>query len=314
MDLHHLRHAIALADESHFGRAAARLGMAQAPLSQSIQRLERELGLVLFERSHKGTRLTAAGEAFVTDARVAVAAAERAANLARAVADQQAPVRIGLVSLALWGPLPSLLKTAQAAAIPVTLIESSTDDQLALVASGELDLAFVSPPFAAPARLQAREIAAEPLIAALPAASLRSDEADAVSLARLSHRLILFPSTQGPTLHQAILTLFRARGLQAQVVQEASRMPTILTLVAAGLGAALVPAGVARHMPVPGVAFRRLKDAREAPTWPLTLAHLPLPAKSPAANLLRRWRQQTAKPQRAHGTLTFGAHRGRLRS
>ena len=289
MDLHHLRHAIALADEGHFGRAAARCGMAQAPLSQSIQRLERELGFALFERSRKGTRLTPAGQAFVTDARVAVTAAERAANIARSVADQQTPVRIGLVSIALWGPLPALLKAAHAAAIPVTLTEASTDDQLDLVATGKLDLAFVSPPFAGPARLHARAMTAEPLIAALPAASLRADESEAVPLARLAHRLILFPSAQGPALHAAILALFRARGLQPHVVQEAARMPTILTLVAAGLGAALVPAGVARHMPVPGVAFRRLKDVRDVPKWPLTLVHLPLPAKSPAASLLRHW-------------------------
>lgn len=290
MDLHHLRHAIALADERNFGRAAARLGMAQAPLSQSIQRLENSLGVRLFERGRGGTRLTAAGEAFVGEARVAVAAADRARNLAQAAAERRAVVRIGLVSLALWGPIPSLLKTANEAGIAIRLVELGTDDQLALLAKGELDVALVSPPFAAPPRLRTFELAAEELMAALPASEVGDDRP--IGIAQLARRLILFPRSQGPFLYDAILALFHSRGLSPSVVHEASRMPTILTLVAAGLGAALVPAGVSRHMPVPGVAFRRLAEVRAAPNWPLALVHLPLPSKGDAAELLRRWRRR----------------------
>src|ERR1700752_3093350 len=104
MELQGLRHILLVAEEGHFGRAAQRLGMAQPPLSQSIRRSERELGVALFERTPKGAALTAAGRAFLTEARVAVAAAERATAQARA-AVKRYPVRMGVASPALWGPL-----------------------------------------------------------------------------------------------------------------------------------------------------------------------------------------------------------------
>jgi DNA-binding transcriptional LysR family regulator len=113
-----------------------------------------------------------------------------------------------------------------------------------------------------------------------------------VPLEALADRLVLFPRAQGPSLHDAILALFRRHGLVPSVVHEAPRMPTILTLVAAGLGASLVPAGVRHHLPMPGVAFRPLAAAAgEVPSWPLALAHMPLPVASAPAALLRRWRR-----------------------
>jgi DNA-binding transcriptional LysR family regulator len=89
MELQRLRHILCVADEGHFGRAAQRLGMAQPPLSQSIRRSERELGIALFERTPKGAVLTAAGRACLPEARVAVAAAERATAQARSAVRRQ---------------------------------------------------------------------------------------------------------------------------------------------------------------------------------------------------------------------------------
>jgi DNA-binding transcriptional LysR family regulator len=107
------RHFLAVAEERHFGRAALRLGIAQPPLSQSIRRLEYALGVALFVRSTQTVRLTPAGEAFWPEARVAVAAADRAVELARAASEVGAAVRVGAVSLALFGSLPRLLRVAR---------------------------------------------------------------------------------------------------------------------------------------------------------------------------------------------------------
>jgi DNA-binding transcriptional LysR family regulator len=297
MDLHHMRHVIAVAEHAHFGRAAEHLGMAQPPLSQSIRRLERELGVVLFERDRRGARATPAGQAFIAEARAALAAAERATRQARAAATQRRPVAIGLVSAATWGPVPDLLRVAHQAGIPVELHESTTERQLELLGEGQLDLAFVSPPWPAIPRLKVHELEAQPLVAALPDEGGRWPEGKPVPLARLAEGLILFPRPQGPALHDAILSLFRTRGLDVRVVQESGRMPTILALVAAGLGAALVPAGVARALAVKGVAFRPV-DGPGVPHWPLSLVHLPLLARGTAALLVGHWTARVRRPTR----------------
>jgi DNA-binding transcriptional LysR family regulator len=284
MELRQLRHAIAVADEGHFGRAAMRLGMAQPPLSQSIARLERSLGVRIFDRGRSGSRPTEAGRHFLDEARSILAAAERAAHLARAAAAAEASVRIGFASNALWGPLPDLLSLARHAGIAVRLAEMPTEPQLEALVRGHLDLGLVAPPFDAPSRLTVRDLGAERLVAALPA--VRGHAMAETTLAALADELILFPEMQGPALHAKILAAFRSAGLSPRIAQEAQRMPTILTLVAAGLGCGLVPEGVPRRLPVPGVVFQPVKDGDGLPLWPLAVAHMPLPAKSPAAVLL----------------------------
>lgn len=292
--LHHLRHAVAVADEAHFGRAAKRLGMAQPPLSQSIARLERALGARLFGRGGRFVRPTEAGAAFLAEARTALAAAARAAALARAAARAGTPVRIGFTSQALWHALPELLSAAHRAGIRVELHELPTARQLAALTEGELDLALVAPPFEPLRRVTVRDLGAERLVAALPAGRAPADGA-AVGLASLSEDLILFPAVQGPALHGGILAAFRAAGLTPRIVQEAPRMATILTLVAAGLGCALVPEGVRRRLPMPGVGFHELADGGGLPRWPLALAHLPLAATGSPARLLSAWRAHSER-------------------
>lgn len=291
MNLQRYRHFLAVAETGHVGRAAERLGMRQPPLSQSLQRLERDLGVTLLERTPHGVRLTAAGEAFRPEAQAALAAAERAAMLARAAGTAPAPVRVGVVSLALVETLPGLLAAARDAAIPVSVHALSTNAQLAALADGRLDLGLVSPPFEAPARLRVATIADEPILAALPAAEAGPADVP-VALEAIRDRLILFPRADGPALHDAILALFRMRGLAPRIVQETpADMLTTLALVAAGIGVSFAPAAIARTVAIAGVAFRPLATEGPVPGWPVALAHMPLAARSPAARLLARWRR-----------------------
>jgi DNA-binding transcriptional LysR family regulator len=288
MDLQRLRHIVVVAEERHFGRAAARLGMAQPPLSQSIRRSERDLGVILFERSRKGVHLTAAGQALLPEARAAVAAAERAAALARMAASRN-PVRIGVASPALWGPLPTLLRIAHQGSIRIELIEASTNDQLAALAHGGIDLGLLSPPFDAPPRLRVIDLSTDPLIAAVPENGTAGHKA--VPLSFLADRLILFPERHGPFLHAAILRLFATHGLSPLIVQEARDLMPTLALVAAGLGSTLVPAGLARCLSIRDVAFCPLADVNETPRWPIAVAHMPLTAGGEPAKLLRLWQR-----------------------
>jgi DNA-binding transcriptional LysR family regulator len=295
MELQRLRHILCVADEGHFGRAAQRLGMAQPPLSQSIRRSERELGIALFERTPKGAVLTAAGRAFLPEARVAVAAAERATAQARSAVRRQ-PVRVGVASPALWGPLPTLLRLAQGACIPVELIEASTNDQLEALANGELDMGLLSPPFDAPPRLRVIDLSTDRLVAAMP--ERIAGERTLAPLGLLAERLILFPQRQGPFLHAAILNLFATHGLSPVIVQEARDMMPTLMLVAADLGSTLVPESLALRMTIHDVAFRPLADVNEVPTWPLAIAHMPLSASSDPGRLLGLWRRNEGSQRR----------------
>jgi DNA-binding transcriptional LysR family regulator len=295
MELQRLRHILCVAEEGHFGRAAQKLGMAQPPLSQSIRRSERELGVALFERTSKGAILTAAGHAFLPEARVAVAAAERATAQARSAVARH-PVRVGVASPALWGPLPALLRLARGASIPVELIEASTNDQLRALANGELDMGLLSPPFDAPPRLRVIDLSTDRLVAAMPE-RIAGERAQA-PLALLAERLIMFPQRQGPSLHAAILGLFAKHGLSPAIVQEARDLMPTLMLVAAGLGSTLVPESLALRVTIQDVVFRPLADVDQVPTWPVAIAHMPLSAETEAGKLLGLWRRTQDLPRR----------------
>ncbi|MDK1494718.1 LysR family transcriptional regulator [Sinorhizobium sp. 7-81] len=133
MELRHLRHFLAVADELHMGRAAERLGMAQPPLSQSVARLEKELGVRLFDRANRRLTLTRAGVAFLDEARSSVLHADAAYALARSAEDGAAgEVRIGFVSAALYEHLPRRLARLRQTlpAVQPKLFELSTNEQL----------------------------------------------------------------------------------------------------------------------------------------------------------------------------------------
>ena len=157
---------MAVVDEGSFARAALRLGISQPPLSQSIRRLERDLGVSLLARTTQKVSLTKAGEAFYPEAMVTIAAAQRAMHLARAAECTDPPVRIGFVSVALFEVLPQVLAHAQELNIPVKVVYASTNDQIAALADGRLDLGFVTPPFDTVPRLQSSLIADENVVLA----------------------------------------------------------------------------------------------------------------------------------------------------
>lgn len=291
MSIQRLRHFIALAEEGNFARAAERCSIRQPPFSQSIARLERDCGATLFQRAAAGTKLTPAGEALLPEARITVSAFDRGSALARRTAQVGQPVRIGLVHAALWGVMPTLLTLAHDAEIPVELIQMRSNEQLEALADGRLDLGVASPPFAMTARMRTIPVHGEEIVAALPAART-PERGDTIALAEIADRLVMFPRQQGPALHEAILALFAAQGLTPRILQETPEMMTTLALVAAGIGAAFVPASVARALPAVGVLYRRIADDVAVPSWPLALVHMPLPATSPAGRLLAAWRRK----------------------
>lgn len=261
------------------GRAARLLGMAQPPLSQSIARLEKELGVRLLERTNRRLTLTAAGAAFLADAQASVRHAEAARAIARQAAEGIAgEIRIGFVSAALYEQLPARLSRLREALpnIRPQLSELSTNDQLAALAEGKLDIGFVHPPLGTQQRLDMLEFPEEESLAAL-ADDGRTGGITLAEIAALG--LILFPAAQGPVLHARILDTFTRAGLAVPVVQEANRALTMLSLVSAGLGAALLPRSTQR-LAFRGTRYAPISDA----TLPaMTLAMVRRRAPQPPA-------------------------------
>ena len=260
MELRHLRHFLAVADELHMGRAAQRLGMAQPPLSQSIARLERELGVKLFDRANRRLALTRPGAAFIAEARASVRHADGALVVARAAGNGEAgEVRIGFVSAALYERLPHLLSRLRHAhpGIRPKLVELSTNDQIAALSDGAMDIGFAHPPLVTSERLEVREFAAEEIVAVLP----DDGSATGIALAEIaSQGLIIFPEAQGPVLYARIMDAFTRAGLEIRNVQEATRALTMLALVSAGLGVALLPRSTQR-VAFQGIRYAPIADA-----------------------------------------------------
>lgn len=265
IDLRQLRHFVAVAEELHFGRAAARLHMTQPPLSQSIQTLEAALGCGLFFRTRRSVQLTPAGQALLPEAqRLLLQFASLPALVRRAAEGESGNLSLAFISTADYSILPSLLREFRQAypQVHIELREATTDIQLEDLAQGRIDAGLLIPPL--PERLKAEldylPVLNEPLIAALPQGAMqgKTRHNGALHLRSLNELpLIIFPREIAPALHDAILGCFRDAGLTPYIGQEAIQMQTIVGLVSAGMGMALVPQSVS-NLQRPGVEYRSL--------------------------------------------------------
>jgi DNA-binding transcriptional LysR family regulator len=271
MELRHLRAFVAVADELHFGRAAARLHMAQPPLSQLLRRLEGELGLVLFDRNRRRVELSDAGAALLPAARATVASADGLVALAGDVAGGLAgSLTIGFVGSAAAGTLPALVRRLRAEApdVRLSLRELTSARQQTALREGTIGVGLLRerPPGD---ELSSTVVVREALLAALPAGHPLCRRAR-LSVADLADEpWVLFPRGEGPAFFDRIAGLCRAAGFAPRVEQEAIYMPTIVNLVAAGLGVSLVPAAM-REIAPDGLELRPLRE-RDADI-PLVLA------------------------------------------
>lgn len=278
MELRHLRYFVAVAEELHVGRAAARLHMSQPPLSQQIRALEQELQVQLFDRSRRRIRLTPVGAALLREARRTLAEADRfresAARLRSGLLGQ---VRVGFVGSALYSLVPGVLRGFRDAVPTAGLVlhEGTSPELVDDIAKRRLDVAFVRPPVGDDA-LRDLRLGQEPLLAVLPAAHPLAASAAPLDIAALrAEAFVLFPRSLGPGYLDAVLQACHAAGFVPVATHSATQIHTLLGLVASGVGVSLVPAAV-RAMRVPGVAYRRL--APPIPTLDLSLVWADGPA------------------------------------
>jgi DNA-binding transcriptional LysR family regulator len=248
MELRHLRYFVAVAEELNFSRAAERLGIAQPPLSQQIQHLERELGVALFVRTHRRVELTDVGRALLDDARRTLAQAGRFVDIARRAARGEAgSLRLGFSSAALYTMVPAILRAflARAPEVTLNLEERSSEEQIEMLSAGAIDAGFVRLPIVNPApALSLRTIVREPLLVALWHGHRLAKHRAVALRALAAERFIIVARSAARGLHDQIVALCRRAGFEPAIAQEAAEVSTIVSLVSAGLGVAIVPASV----------------------------------------------------------------------
>ena len=269
-DLRQLRQFAVLAEECHFGRAAARLAMTQPPLTQAIQRLEAALGARLFDRSQRRVALSPAGEVLLPLARKLLDGADALAPAVRAAAaGLSGQLRLAFVSSVTYGPLPAWLSGFRAAYpdVALSLREATLDVQLELFAAGEIDAGFVlHAPGAVPPGFEHVRVIDEALVMALPQAhpAWKSPAAPAAAaMPRLRWRdvraepLVIFPRQIAPSLFDALVSAYHAGGATMRIAQQAIQMQTIVNLVSGGMGVAWVPESLT-HLQRAGVRYARV--------------------------------------------------------
>jgi DNA-binding transcriptional LysR family regulator len=265
-----LGYFVAVAEELSFTRAAQRLHMAQPPLSQQIALLERELGTPLFDRSRRAIRLTAAGAALLPEARRLLTDLDETLRMVRSVGDGTVGrLAVGFVPSAINGTLPDLLREFRAThpAVELTLREMTPDALLRAVHDRRLDLAVLYLPINEP-DLARRHLDSEDLLLAVPEAHPAAT-APTITLADVAEEPFVLPERHDvPGLHAAITALFTDAGITPRVAQRGVWLiQTVLGLVAAGTGLAVVPSSAAA-LRRRGVTLRPL----EGPTPSLNLA------------------------------------------
>ncbi|MFC5476095.1 LysR substrate-binding domain-containing protein [Paraherbaspirillum soli] len=265
IELRQLRYFVAVAEEKHFGRAALRLHMTQPPLSQTIQALEASIGTLLFARTKRSVALTPAGLALLPEARRILQQASTLPDLARrAASGESGLLSLSFVSTADYSILPPLLREFRETypQVQIELREATTDLQLEQLVQGSIDAGLLIPPLSDKAKsaLDYLPVLSEPLILAAPTGLKALRAKGKIALSSLSEMpLIIFPRRIAPGFHDTILACFRAAGVTPHIGQEAIQMQTIVGLVSAGMGIALVPQSVS-NLKRPGVDYRELQD------------------------------------------------------
>jgi DNA-binding transcriptional LysR family regulator len=281
IDLRRLRYFVAVADTLHFGRAAAGLRVSQPPLSRAIQALEEEIGAPLFVRTKRRVALTAAGAALLPEAqRLLRQAGQLKEGAQRAARGETGTLALGCISAAAYNVLPELLPEfhRRYPGVRLALQEGTTDLQLTALRQGEVDLALVLPPVD-DAALGYAPVFRDTLVAALPAA--RREKRGRIPLKSLAQEpFILFPRKVGPGLYDLIVGFCQRAGFSPKIEQEAIQMQTIVSLVAAGMGVALVPASL-QQLRRTGVVYK------------------PLAEKSPVVEIGLAWRRDRDSPAAA---------------
>lgn len=274
MDINQLRCFVAVGKELHFGRAAQKMEMMPASLSRFIRLLEEDLGVRLLNRSTRNVSLTAEGALFFDDASKLIDQFDALAKRFKVgLKDERRTLRIGAIDSAARGLVPALLNLF----VPlhphsdIHIIEDKTINLIPKLKSGWLDMIFIREPQSIDASLAVRFITRESCVLAVPIQHALADR-ERVAVADFQHEAMIIPDRRTrPHSHDLTMSLFKLAGFTPHIAQFAEEKQTILSLVAAGLGLAVVPASY-RTMNSDSVSYIALDLPEEIKGLPLSIA------------------------------------------
>ena len=263
MKLNTLRYFAAVAEELHYGRAAARLSITQPPLSAAIKALEGELGVQLLERDSKHVRLTAAGSAFRAEVNEILQRVARAADTAQAVAGGLiGRLDIGVTGSLFYREVPEIVARFNLAmpGIEVTLREMASGEQVHSLLHGQIDGGFINAAVVPP-QLASVAMKDDRFVCCLPDTHIHAS-ASSLRLSEIADEtFVMFSRDVAPANHDNVIAIFSRARIHPKTCHAARQWLTVIAMVANGLGIALVPVSLARSE-VAGVRFVPLNDRR----------------------------------------------------
>jgi DNA-binding transcriptional LysR family regulator len=272
---------VAVAEELHFGRAAARLHLTQPPLSRQVMLLEQEVGVSLLDRAGRTVKLTQAGRVFLPEARRILRLAEESSLAVRRIpTGSGGTLTVGFTAVSVHGYVQSFLRRIgrELPHVDLVLRELVTADQVEAIAAGDIDLGFLRPPVTR-AGLLSGFVHSERLLLAAPAGDPLARPGHSADVAALDGRaFVMYSPVESRYFYELLLEMFARAGARPRYVQYVSQVHTMLALVQAGLGLAVVPES-AMAMHPDGVAFTDLAFGQ-----------------SPPAELAAAWRAGTDNP------------------
>jgi DNA-binding transcriptional LysR family regulator len=270
MELRHLKYFVAVAEERHFTRAAQRLGMAQPPLSHQIQKLEHEVGTLLFRRLTRGVELTEAGHVLYEDARKMLDLAERAFSRVQSAArGQTGSVRVGFASSTVFHPIVSRIVRTYRESHPHVSIcpsESNISSLVEGLIEEQIDVAIIRQTSLVTERLHPVPLLDEKMLLVLPPDHRLSRSARIPLVEMASEQLILFPRAIAPVLYDDVISACQRAGFSPKLGQESTQVASAVSMVAAGFGITVVPDSI-RLVHPGGVTYHEIAG-------PQPLAHI----------------------------------------
>jgi DNA-binding transcriptional LysR family regulator len=250
MELRQIRSFLSVAETLHFGRTAELIHLSQPALSLQIRALEQEVGMRLLERNRRKTTLTPAGRAFRDAAVAGLAQLDRAIRNARLAADGKLGLlRIGFISTAGSELLPNIIRAFRESnpEVEFSLRNILTAEQIRMLEAGALDIGFLRLPIGGHTQLEVVTVHREPFVLVVPASHALARQKK-VWLSEVSGQdFVMYDRTHAPGFHDQVVGMLRNAGIVPNVRQSAGEMPTLISLVAAGMGISILPTSAVKH-------------------------------------------------------------------